>query len=70
MLNTKSSAKAGPVFTFSLQGRVARPLALRQLRHCLYICHTKAMTTLVEYGTRCLYEDTNFYSVLIVRFAS
>jgi len=21
----------------------------------LYICHTKAMTTLVEYGTRCLY---------------
>jgi len=32
----------------------------------LYICHTKAMTTLVEYGTRCLYEDANFYSVLIV----
>ena len=26
----------------------------------LYICHTKAITTLVEYGTRCLYEDTNF----------
>jgi len=21
----------------------------------LYICHTKAMTALVEYGTRCLY---------------
>jgi len=36
----------------------------------LYICHTKAMTTLVEYGTRCLYEDTNFYSVLIVWSAS
>jgi len=35
-----------------------------------YICHTKAMTTLVEYGTRCLYENTNFYSVLIVRSAS
>jgi len=33
----------------------------------LYMCHTKAMTTLVEHGTRCLYEDTNFYSVLIVR---
>ena len=29
-----------------------------------------AMTTLVEYGTRCLYEDTNFYFVLIVRSAS
>ena len=28
------------------------------------------MTTLVEYGTRCLYENTNFYSVLIVRSAS
>jgi len=27
------------------------------------------MTTLVEYGTRCLYEDTHFYSVLIVRSA-
>jgi len=24
----------------------------------LHICHTKA---LVEYGTRCLYENTNFY---------
>jgi len=35
-----------------------------------YICHTKAMTTLVECGTGCLYEDTNFYSVLIVRSAS
>jgi len=28
------------------------------------------MTTLVEYGTRCLYEGTNFYSVLIARSAS
>jgi len=35
----------------------------------LYICHTKAMTTLVEYGTKCLCEGTNFYSVLIVRSA-
>ena len=32
----------------------------------LYICHIKA---LVGYGTRCLYENTNFYSVLIVRSA-
>ena len=37
---------------------------------CLYICHTKAMTTLVEYGTRCFYKNTNFHSVLIVRSAS
>jgi len=28
------------------------------------------MTTLVEYGTRCFYENTNFCSVLIVRSAS
>jgi len=28
------------------------------------------MATLVEYGTRCLYENTNFFSVLIVRSAS
>jgi len=28
------------------------------------------MTTLFQYGTRCLYEDINFYSVLIVRSAS
>jgi len=33
------------------------------------MCHTNAMITLVEYGTRCLCEDTNFYSVLIVRSA-
>jgi len=31
----------------------------------LYIFHTKTMTALVGYGTRCLYQDTNFYSVLI-----
>ena len=45
---------------------------IRQDYYCstLYICHTKSMTTLVEYGTRCLYEDTNFYSVLIIRSAS
>ena len=45
---------------------------IRQFYYCssLYICHTKAMTTLVEYGTRCLFEDTNFYSVLIVLSAS
>jgi len=36
----------------------------------LYIWHTKAMTALVEYGTRCLFKTTNFYSVLIVRSAS
>jgi len=35
----------------------------------LCICHTKAIVTLVEHGTRCLYEDTTFYSVLIVRSA-
>jgi len=34
-----------------------------------YVCHTKAMTSLVEYGTKCLYEDINFFSVLIVRSA-
>ena len=27
------------------------------------------MATLVEYGTRCLHEKSNFYSVLIVRSA-
>ena len=45
---------------------------IRKDNYCssLYICHTKAMTTLFEYGTRCLYDDTNFYSVLIVRSAS
>ena len=45
---------------------------IRQVYYCssLYICHSKAMTTLVEHRTRCLYEDTNFYSVLIVRSAS
>ena len=31
---------------------------------------TKAMTTLVEYVTRCLYENTKFYTVLIVRSTS
>ena len=45
---------------------------IRQVCYCssLYICHTKAMNTLFEYGTRCSYEDTNFYSVLIVPSAS
>jgi len=45
---------------------------IRQVYYCssLYVCHTKAMTTLVECGTRCFYEDTNFYPVLIVRSAS
>jgi len=44
---------------------------IRKVYYCssLYICHAKAMTTLVEYGTRCLYKNTNFYSVLIVRSA-
>ena len=47
-------------------------MKIRQVYYCssLCNCHTKAMTTLVEYGTRCLYENTNFYSVLIVRSAS
>jgi len=45
---------------------------IRQDYYCssLYTSHTKAMTTLVEDGTRCLYEDTNFYSALIVPSAS
>jgi len=32
---------------------------IKQDYYCssLYLCHTKAMTTLVEYGTRCLYGD-------------
>ena len=40
---------------------------IRQVYYCssLYICHTKAMSALVEYG-----KHTNFYSVLIVRSAS
>jgi len=36
----------------------------------LYIWHTKAMTAVVEYETRCLYKTPNFYSVLIVRSVS
>jgi len=36
----------------------------------LYIYYTKAMTALVEYGTRCLYQATNYCSVLIVWSAS
>ena len=45
---------------------------IRQVCYCssLYICLTKSMTTLVEYRTRCLFEDTNSYSDLIVRSAS
>jgi len=45
---------------------------IRQDYYCssLYICHTKAMITLAEYGPRCLYADTNFYYVLIVRSPS
>jgi len=45
---------------------------IRQVNYCSgpYICHTKAMTKLVEYRTRCLYQDTNFYSVPILRSAS
>jgi len=45
---------------------------IRQDYYCssLYIRHIKAMPTLVEYSTRCLYEDANFYSVLIVPSAS
>jgi len=36
----------------------------------LYIRHTKAMSALVEYGTRCFYKTTNFYSDLIILSAS
>jgi len=45
---------------------------IRHVYYCssLYICHTKAMTALVEYGTRFLYENTNFNSGLIVPSAS
>jgi len=28
---------------------------LRRLTSSLYICHTKAMSAVVEYGVRCLY---------------
>jgi len=51
--------------------QICQTTKIRQVYYCssLYICHTKAVTTLVEYGTWCLYEDTNFYSVLIVRSA-
>jgi len=43
---------------------------LTRFTSSLYILHTKAMTAPVEYGTRCLYKTTNFYSVLIVRSPS
>jgi len=45
---------------------------IRQDYYCssLYICHTKAMTTLVECGIRCFLEDTNFCFVLVVWSAS
>jgi len=45
---------------------------IRQVHYCSgpYICHTNAMTTIVEYGTRCLYEDINFYFLLIVTSVS
>jgi len=39
---------------------------LGRLSSSLYICHTKAMAALVQYRTRCLYEATNFYSVLTI----
>jgi len=35
IINMKISDEGGPVFTFSLPGGAARPLAPRQLRHCL-----------------------------------
>jgi len=52
--------------------RICYKTKIRQIYYSssLYTCHTKAMTTLVEYGTRCLYENNNFYSVRIVRSAS
>ena len=58
----------------STRDEISQPYRAFSLRAAtgssLYICHTIAMTTLVEYGTRCLYENTNFLSVLIVRSAS
>jgi len=61
-----------PKLVTGLRTNLLSKTKIRQVYYCsnLYICHTKGMTTLVEYGTRCLYEDTNFCSVLIVRFAS
>jgi len=35
IINMKISAKGDPVLTFSLPGGACRPLAPRQLRHCL-----------------------------------
>jgi len=35
ILNVKMSAKGGPFSTFSLPGGAVRPLAPRQLRHCI-----------------------------------
>ena len=40
-INIKMSAKGGPVFTFSLQGGEARPIAPHQLRHCLHVPVTR-----------------------------
>ena len=66
----------GSSFVIEIQTHLKRNLLnktkIRQDYYCssTHICHTKAMSTLVEYGTRCLYEDINFYSVLIIRSAS
>jgi len=71
----------GSSFVIEIQARARRiglericwnKTKIRQVYYCSsqYICHTKSMTTLVEYGIKCLFEDTNFYSVLIVRSAS
>jgi len=56
MLNIKMSTKGGPVFTFSLLGRVARPLAPHQLclplvvLWCLYRqCYRRKANTIKLY---------------------
>jgi len=36
----------------------------------LTICHTKALTSLIEYGTKCLFKAPFCYSVVIVQSSS
>jgi len=80
MVAFKDPLSLGSSFVIEIQAharrigleRICYKTKIRQVYYCSnhYICHTKAMTTLVEYATRCLYENTNFYSVMIVRSAS
>jgi len=43
---------------------------LHRFTSSLNICHTKAITSLAEYGTKCLEKAINFDSLFIVRSAS